>query len=231
MPANPLKRLRSVFGDRFETATRDRVLLDIGCGTGAQVIGAVQAGCRLGVGIDKTAISIKIGISHAAQLGVSDRVRLTTDPVSSMGTDWADVAVSQNSFEHFADPAEILRQVYAALKPGGKFFVTFGPTWWHPYGVHHMFMIRLPWAHCLFSEKTILRVRQLYRPDKPTNWREVSLNQITVARFMELVRRSGFIVDHLSLEPIGPLPRWLVTLTPFREWTSTSTSAILTKPA
>ena len=230
MPTNPLGRIRRVFGDRFEKAVRDRVVVDIGCGTGAQVIGAVQAGGRLGVGIDKTAISIKIGVTHAAQLNLSDRVRLTTDPVSTLGTDWADVAVSQNSFEHFGDPGEILRQVYGALKPGGKFFVTFGPTWWHPYGVHHMFMIRLPWAHCVFSEKTILTVRRLYRPDKPTTWREVSLNQITVAKFIELVRQSGFTVDELTVEPIGPLPRWLVTLTLFREWTSTATSAILTKP-
>ncbi len=230
MKPNPLGRLRRVFGKRFEEAVRDKVIVDIGCGPGAQIIGAVQAGSRLGVGVDKVEISIRIAIANAKEQGVSDRVRFTTDPVATLGTEWADVAVSQNSFEHFADPVEILRQVYEALKPGGKFFVTFGPTWWHPYGVHHMFMIRMPWAHCVFSERTILRVRQLYRPDKPMTWPEVSLNRITIARFLEHVRTSGFTVDELILEPIGPLPRWLVKLSLFREWTTTATSVILTKP-
>jgi SAM-dependent methyltransferase len=230
MQANPLGRLRRVFGARFEQAVRDKVVVDVGCGAGAQVIGAVQAGGKLGVGIDKVDISIRIAIANAAEQGVADRVRFTTEPVSTFGAAWADVAVSQNSFEHFRDPGEILRQVYEALKPGGTFFVTFGPTWWHPYGVHHMFMIRMPWAHCLFSEKTILRVRQLYRPDKPMTWPEVSLNRISVRKFLELVRSTGFTLDELILEPIGPLPRWLVKLAMFREWTTTATSVILTKP-
>jgi SAM-dependent methyltransferase len=230
MEQNPLGRFRRVFGDRFDRAIADKVVLDIGCGPGAQVIGSVQAGSRLGVGVDKTAISIRVAKAHAEAAGVADRVRFTTDPVSSFGRDWADIVVSQNSFEHFEDPGAILAEAYAALKPGGQFFVTFGPTWWHPYGVHHMFMIRLPWAHLFFSERTILRVRQLFRPNQPTSWREVSLNRITVARFLDLVKASGFELDAFALEPIGPLPRWLVKLPMFREWTTTDTSALLRKP-
>lgn len=227
---DPLSRTRRVYGTRFEDAVRGSVFLDIGCGPGDQVLGAAQAGAKLAVGIDLVEVHLSTGRVYAERLGLADRVRFATDAIPTFGTEWADVALSQNSFEHFDDPAAILAQAYKALKPGGRLFATFGPSWWHPFGVHHMFMIRLPWAHCLFSMRTILRVRQLYRPNKPTSWPEVGLNQMTVARFLTLVTETGFRLSDLSFTPIRPLPRWLVSLRWFREWTTADVSVILTKP-
>ena len=230
MDPDPLSRTRRVYGRRFEDALKDKVFLDIGCGLGDQVLGAARAGATLAVGIDTVEVNLKMAEANARTVGVSDRVRFTTDTIATFGTDWADVALSQNSFEHFDDPGQILAQAYAALKPGGLFFVTFGPSWWHPFGVHHMFMIRLPWAHCVFSEKTILKVRQLYRPNKPTCWREVSLNQMTIKKLLALVEQSKFRLASLTVTPIRPLPQWLVRLAPFREWTTADVSVILQKP-
>ena len=230
MDPDPLARTRRVYGDRLERAIKDRVFLDIGCGPGEQVIAAAKAGARLAVGVDRLELHVAMGTKSAEDHDLADRVKFTTDTVRMLGTEWADVALSQNSFEHFDDPAAILEQAYEALKPGGQFFVTFGPSWWHPYGVHNMFMIRLPWAHGIFSERTILRVRQLYRPNKPTCWREVALNQMTIAKLLRLVRASRFSLSYFSVTPIRPLPRWLVRLRPFREWTTADVSVILTKP-
>ena len=164
---DPLGRARRVYGRQFTDALKDRVFLDIGCGLGEQVVGAAQAGATLAAGVDTVDVNLRMAQTLAESRGVADKVRFTTDTVPTFGTDWADVALSQNSFEHFDEPELILAHAYRALKPGGKFFVTFGPSWWHPFGVHHMFMIKLPWAHCVFSEKTILRVRQLYRRINP----------------------------------------------------------------
>lgn len=230
MTKDPLARARRVFGDQFELRLIDRVFLDIGCGPGEQVIAAALAGARLAVGVDKNDLSVRLGEAGAARMGVAGRVRFTNDFVSALGTDWADVVLSQNSFEHFENPASILAQAYAALRPGGQFYVTFGPPWWHPFGVHHMFMIKAPWAHVLFSERTILRVRQLYRPDHPTCWREVSLNQMTIKKLLTLIRNSGFSLTSLAFTPIGPLPRWLARQRICREWTTSDVSVILTKP-
>lgn len=227
---DPLGLTRRVFGDAFESAIKGRTLLDIGCGPGDQVLGAVQAGARLAVGVDKNEVMVRLGEINAEKMGLSERARFTMDAVSTLGTEWADVALSQNSFEHFHEPERILAQAFEALKPGGQFFVTFGPPWWHPFGVHHMFMIKLPWAHYLFSERTILRVRQLFRPNRPTRWLEVSLNQMTIAKLLRLVADSGFSLARLSVTPIGPLPGWLVRQRPFREWTVSDVSVILAKP-
>jgi SAM-dependent methyltransferase len=228
---DPLARARRVYGDAFEKALVGKTFLDIGCGHGEQVVAAAEAGAALAVGVDTVEVKLRMGEAHAAARGVKDRVRFTTDPTSTFGTDWVDVVLSQNSFEHFGDPGDILAQAYRALRPGGRFFVTFGPPWAHPFGVHHMFMIKLPWAHFVFSEKTILRVRQLYRPNKPTSWADVALNQMTVAKFLRLVKASGFDVSHITYTPIGGLPQWLVRMRPFREWTTSDVTVILTKPA
>ena len=230
-PPDPLERTRRVYGDRLEKALSGRVFLDIGCGAGDEVVAAAEAGAALAVGVDTLEFNAAVGTAHAAKRGVADRVKFTVDTIETLGTEWADVALSQNSFEHFEDPAAILEQAYAALKPGGQFFVTFGPTWWHPFGVHHMFMIRLPWAHGLFSERTILRVRRFYRPNQRTCWREVSLNQMTIAKLLEIVGASRFTLSYFSVTPIRPLPLWLARLRLFREWTTADVSVILTKPA
>ena len=229
MDPDPLSRVRRVYGDRFERALQGRTFLDIGCGWGDQVIGAAQNGAQLSVGLDVIEKSLQIAVAHARTAGVADRVRFTTDTIPAFGTDWADVALSQNSFEHFDNPAEILEQAHTALKPGGQFFVTFGPSWWHPFGVHHMFMIRAPWVHCIFSERTILRVRRLYRPNTPTTWAEVALNKMSIAKFLRLIRASRFEVTDLSVTPIRPIPRWLARQWLFREWTTADVSVVLTK--
>lgn len=226
---DPLRLARDTFGREFEEALKGKVFLDVGCGPGNQVMGAAQAGARLAVGVDKTEVSLRIAETNAASLGLTERVRFTTDTVQSFGEGWADIAYSQNSFEHFDNPEQVLSQVHAALKPGGKFYITFSPPWWHPFGVHHMFMIKIPWAHLFFSEKTILRVRQLYRPNKPVCWREVSLNQMTIKKALGLVRDSPFNLSKILLLPIGPLPNWVVNMRIFREWTSSRVSLILTK--
>ncbi|MGH8249521.1 MAG: class I SAM-dependent methyltransferase [Steroidobacteraceae bacterium] len=227
----PLALVGRVFGDQFEQALRGKVFVDIGCGYGDQVLGAARAGCKFAVGVDRVDVYLRIATSHAEREELADRVQFTMDMKAAQGEAWADVALSQNSFEHFRRPAEILAQAFEALKPGGRFFITFGPSWWHPFGVHHMFMIRLPCAHYFFSERTILRVRQLFRPNAPITWGETGLNQMTVRKLLALCTASGFELTRIVLTPIRPLPRWLTRLRPFREWMNSNIAVVLTKPS
>lgn len=227
---DPLGRTRRVYGNLFEDAIQDKYLFDIGCGHGNQVLGAVLAGARMAVGVDVVEVFLEMAQRNAEFLGIEDKVAFTTNAEKDFGRNWADVALSQNSFEHFNDPADILQKVHNILKPGGLFFLTFGPLWYHPFGAHHMFMIKMPWAHLLFSKKTILRVRQLFRPAKPTRWQEVSLNKMTIKKLLRLIKQTNFSIEDLSYNPIRPLPRWIVKRLIFREWTVSDVSAILRKP-
>jgi hypothetical protein len=107
-----------------------------------------------------------------------------------------------DAFEHFADPAEILRIMDALLKPSGEVLAAFGPTWYHPLG-GHLFSV-FPWAHLLFSEKALIRWRSTFKTDGATRFSEVAggLNQMTVAKFKALVADSPLKFASLELVPI-----------------------------
>ena len=120
----------------------------------------------------------------------------------------ADVVVSVDAFEHFADAAEILRIMNTLPQPAGEVLVSFGPTWYHPLG-GHLFSV-FPWAHLIFSEKALIGWRSKFKTDGATGFSEVAggLNQVTIAKFEELVAGSYLKFATLELVPIKKLRRF-----------------------
>jgi len=117
----------------------------------------------------------------------------------------ADIVVSIDSFEHFSDPAKILKLMDSLLKPGGEIIASFGPTWYHPLG-GHLFSV-FPWAHLLFSEEALVRWRSDFKSDGATRFHEVAggLNQMTIRNFQKLLASSPFRTEDLELVPIRKL--------------------------
>jgi SAM-dependent methyltransferase len=118
-----------------------------------------------------------------------------------------EVIVSLDSFEHFAEPGDVLQTMYSLLEPGGCVFVSFGPTWYQPLG-GHLFSV-FPWAHIVLEEDALIRWRAQFQTDGAMKFGEVEggLNQITIRRFGEILRTSPFIVEELELVPIRRLTR------------------------
>jgi hypothetical protein len=110
-----------------------------------------------------------------------------------------------DSFEHFADPAGILLIMNTLLKPAGEVLASFGPTWYHPLG-GHLFSV-FPWAHLVFSKKALIRWRSTFKTDGATRFSEVAggLNQMTIAKFEEVVASSPLKFANLELVPIRKL--------------------------
>ena len=106
---------------------------------------------------------------------------------------------------HFADPAGILRITNTLLPPTGEVLVSFGTTWYHPWG-GHLFSV-FPWAHLIFSEKALIRWRSTFKTDGATRFSEVAggPNQMTIAKFEELVAGSPLRFASLELVPITKL--------------------------
>jgi len=229
LPSDPLDRMRRVFSEEFERSVQGRVVVDFGCGTGDQVLGVAMAGARKVIGIDLKREYRAVGETRAQELQLGARVSFTQSS-GDVADGSADVVFSQNSFEHFRDPAGILREAARMLRPGGVCFVTFGPPWWHPFGEHFYFMIRpdRPWMHALFSERTILRVRQLYLPNAPLTYGECGLNQMTIRKFRQIIVESPLNVTMMSLTKSHWAPKLLSALLP--EITTAHVSAILTRP-
>ena len=193
-------KLRVILGDQFLSLIRDKTVIDFGCGEGVECVEMARQGARKVIGIDIRDTSLSQAAKNASDAGVGDRcefAKTTNAP--------AEIIVSLDSFEHFADPAAILDAMYDLLGPGGVVIISFGPTWYHPLG-GHLFSV-FPWAHLVFSEKALIRWRSDIRSDGATRFSEVEggLNQMTIARFEQLVRRSRFRLEMLETVPIRKL--------------------------
>ena len=133
---------------------------------------------------------------------------------------------SLDSFEHFADPAEILRTLSDLLKPGGVLIASFGPPWYHPFG-GHLFSV-FPWAHLVFSQAALIRWREDRRDDRPATFAEAGLNGMTVKRFERLIAKNRFEIGALEIGPIRRLKRLHNRLT--RELFTSTVRCRLRKP-
>jgi len=180
-----------------------KTVVDFGCGEGDAAIELARRGTRQVLGIDIREEVLAVARRKALASGV-DRicsfVRTAQDP--------ADVILSLDAFEHFADPASVLRIMDTLLKDGGQVVASFGPTWYHPLG-GHLFSV-FPWAHLIFGEEALIRWRSTFKTDGATRFAEVAggLNRITIRQFETIVARSPFRIDSFELVPIRRL-RWL----------------------
>jgi len=187
-------------GDEFFAKIAGKIVVDFGCGEGAEAVAMARSGAKRVIGID-----IREDVLQAArQRAVSADVQNTCLFVHST-RELADIVVSVDAFEHFADPAEILRMMSTLLQPAGEVLVSFGPTWYHPVG-GHLFSV-FPWAHLIFSEKALIRWRSTFKTDGATRFGEVAggLNQMTIARFEGLIAESPLKFASLELVPIKKL--------------------------
>lgn len=66
-----------------------------------------------------------------------------------------DFVFSYNSFEHFPDPEQVLRQATRVARPGGYIYLNFGPLWLSPRGAHQFQTISVPYVECLFTKEML----------------------------------------------------------------------------
>jgi SAM-dependent methyltransferase len=180
-----------------------KTVIDFGCGEGGAAIELVRHGARHVIGIEIQESHLRVARERARQAGVEHTCTFTQTTNQR-----ADLIISLDAFEHFADPAAILRAMDSLLKSDGEIMASFGPTWYHPAG-GHLFSI-FPWAHLIFSEEALLRWRSGFRNDGATRFGEVAggLNQITIRQFEDIIAESPFRIAALELIPIRKL-RWL----------------------
>lgn len=192
-------KLTALMGDDFFARIAGRIVIDFGCGEGADAVEMAERGARQVIGLDIREEILQTARQRAAKAGIQNCVFQTSTAEA------ADVVVSVDAFEHFGDPGAILHSMGELLRVEGEAFVSFGPTWYHPLG-GHIFSV-FPWAHLLFSEKALIAWRSTFKTDGATRFCEVAggLNQMTIARFEELVAGSPFQFASFELVPIRKL--------------------------
>lgn len=193
-------KVEALLGKQIWDEIAGKVVIDFGCGTGGTAIEMAQRGAQSVIGIDIQERWLTIAREEAKSSGVSDRCRFVRSAEAK-----ADVIVALDSFEHFDDPAEVLRQMSDLVKPDGCIRAAFGPTWLHPLG-GHLFSV-FPWAHLIFTEKALIRWRSDFKSDGATRFGEIDggLNQLTIRRFKRLVDESPLRIVEFETLPIRQL--------------------------
>jgi SAM-dependent methyltransferase len=200
---NPYKdkgqsKLGVLFGPEIFAELADKTVLDFGCGDGENCIELAERGVKSVIGLDIQESRLCLAREEAARRGVADKCEFVAGTNRKV-----DVVLSTDAFEHFDDPAAILTEMASLLKPSGFALIEFGYTWLHPYG-GHLFSV-FPWAHLVFTEKSLIRWRSDFKTDGATKFGEVAggLNQMTIHRWERLVRESPLDFLSYRLKPIG----------------------------
>jgi SAM-dependent methyltransferase len=217
-------KLENQLGKEFLDEIAGKTVIDFGCGEGLEAMELARRQAGAVIGLDIREEVLNRARQNAIAAGVAERCHFAQST-----SRLADFIVSIDAFEHFADPAGILRVMETLLKPEGELIVSFGPTWYHPLG-GHLFSV-FPWAHLLFSEKALLRWRSTFKSDGATRFGEVEggLNQMTIRRFERIVERSPFRFASFEPVPIGKLRRLHNRWT--REFTTATVRCRLVKRA
>ena len=195
-------KIEALWGAQIWRELEDKVVIDFGCGTGAEAIEIAARGARKVIGLDLRESVLQIARRAARQAGVDDRCTFVTQTDEK-----ADIVLSVDAFEHFDNPAGVLLKMGDLLKPDGIIMIEFGPPWYHPLG-GHLFSV-FPWAHLIFTERALIRWRADFKTDGATRFSEIDggLNQMTVRRFRQLVGDSGLEFASFEAVPIRRLQR------------------------
>jgi SAM-dependent methyltransferase len=211
------------FGDRVNLDGAD--VLDIGCGRGPTCIYAALHGARRAIGVDTDEDHIEFARAKVERdyPALNDRVAfvLTRGRLEELAGERFDLIISQNSFEHYSDPEQIVADAGRALREGGSLAIAFAPPWKSPSGGHLQAITKVPWAHLLFSEHVVMaKRRELIPHEQVFSYEDYGLNRMTLARFRTIMNRSGlectFFATNLSDRPQMKLMRAASRL-PFAE--------------
>ncbi|HEY3266211.1 MAG TPA: class I SAM-dependent methyltransferase [Armatimonadota bacterium] len=205
-------------------------VVDFGCGVGLQSIALVREfGCSV-VGVDSNGATLEKAKGNAKVHNVSSDDLSFVPSLSPDLLGSIDVVISQNSFEHFADPASVLEEMGRLLNDLGIVLISFGPPWLAPYGSHMRFFCKVPWINVLFPEEVVMKVRNRYRNDGAVRYEDVEsgLNKMTVAKFEALVSSCNLKITHRDYECVKGINA-LAKAPLLREFFISNVAAVLSK--
>jgi ubiquinone/menaquinone biosynthesis C-methylase UbiE len=133
-----------------------KTVLDLACGAGGKIVTYSQQGSSLVCGVDINISAIRKAKQYSLKL---------IQPPHFVGADAAtlpfkdssfDIVISDDGFDHFKQPEQVINEIVRVLKPGGIAFVSFVP--YYTTECSHMgAYLRFPWHHLLFSRKVLRR--------------------------------------------------------------------------
>jgi ubiquinone/menaquinone biosynthesis C-methylase UbiE len=226
---NALDLLARVY-PHFSTLVSGKRVIDFGCGIGYQSIAlAKRYDCSV-VGIDSNRRRLRKAIENAKDHNIfSQKLSFVESILPDMMNSY-DVVISQNSFEHFANPKKVLNEMISLLNSSGILLVTFGPPWFASYGSHMHFFCKVPWINVLFSEKSVMKARSHFRNDGAKRYEEVEsgLNRMTIAKFESILSSCDLSVKYRKYDCIKEI-NWLSNVPLLKEFFVNHVTVILSR--
>jgi SAM-dependent methyltransferase len=191
-------KIESLLGRDIWKEFEGKTVIDFGCGSGSEALEIVRR-CPTAqvIGLEIQESRIREAYRRARVDGVdTSRVTFTSKAPRCK----ADVVLSLDSFEHFSNPGQILRDMDELLNDNGRILISFGPPWYHPKGSHFPGL----WSNLLFTEKSLLEWRSNHKNDGARQFGDVAggLNRMTIRKFEECIEGSPFEFESLRLVPI-----------------------------
>jgi SAM-dependent methyltransferase len=162
-----------------------------------------------------TYIGIGLGIHEALEVhhqGRAGKLLNMNAEALEFEPDTFDLLLSISTFEHFSNGAQVLREMYRVLKPGGSVLVSFQPVWTCSRG-HHLHHIPAvaklipPWGQLLWDAETMYRTCQGHWPaDAPMSLEKViewiykgdEINRIDIVTLQNMFYRSEFQIEWIT---------------------------------
>lgn len=165
-----------------------KTAVDLGCGDGGKTHFYAGLDPKTIVGIDlDPAKTFRGKAFRHAEASTGAKLRFVAGSVEEIPfrDDGVDLCLSEDGFEHFPSPPDVLGEANRILKPGGRFLILFEP-YFRAGGPHLYNWIRLPWAHLLFSDETMIeaartiakRAARQETPSRETSSRETAARQV-----------------------------------------------------
>jgi SAM-dependent methyltransferase len=228
-----------------------KTVLDFGCGSGELSRLLKERGAAKIYGVDLNTEALDQA-RRANRYGSSVEFLLGAESSIPLPNNSLDVVFCLSVLEHVIDVDSILDEWYRTLRPGGRVLIEWC-AWHHPDGSHLDSIIPIPYAQCMFSERTLsrtagrLRRSPSYRlkfwddQNRLANEAVISdqytenfLNKMSIGEFNAKLKRAGtFRVTHYECHPPSWFPyiRPLLKIPFFREHGSSFVTYVLTKPA
>lgn len=232
---------------------RGRRVLDVGCGTGGKPAFYATLDPATLVALDVSEENVAQARAFARARRLDSRVRFLASDAERLpfaeGT--FDLVTATDTFEHFANPLEALREMARVLRPGGYIIFYFTP-FRSPLGSHMYDVIRTPWCHLLVPEDVLFtavekayekeeRLRGTSDPAAEARRRAAAarqyyrhdVNRITVSRFRRMVTQVREV--EVVFFKRKPLKTWLLSpltrVPPFAELATTLAIGLLRRRA
>ena len=124
---NALALLCEQFGGEILDCIRGKRVLDYGCGYGKQAVAYLLSGAANVTAVDIGQDNLAKAQALAKESGVASRLALVLGNVTEikLPEESYDTVVTINTFEHFMNPEGVLKVCYPALRPQGRFVITF----------------------------------------------------------------------------------------------------------